>query len=81
MRIWILSSWLGLTGCFTDAQIRARDATDSAHVASTLTYFEDPRTGLCFAGRMFSYNAAVMTNVPCTDEVRRMIATQPRAAE
>jgi hypothetical protein len=38
-----------------------------------LIYIRDNRTGLCFASRYLGHQAGVMTNVPCTPEVERLI--------
>jgi hypothetical protein len=41
--------------------------------ALKLNYFKDSRTGLCFAERAWGMETGVVTNVPCTPEVERMI--------
>jgi hypothetical protein len=75
MRILTLALCLDLLGC-SDATMRTRDVSEAAREASMLVYFKDPRTGLCFAGRWFTSNAAQLASVPCSDAVERMIAEQ-----
>jgi len=41
-----------------------------------MTYFEDERTGLCFAEAGLGQNAT-LASVPCTPEVRDLIETRP----
>ncbi len=39
----------------------------------SMQYFKDDKTGLCFAAKHMSMNNAVMSHVPCTPEVERLI--------
>jgi hypothetical protein len=39
----------------------------------SMEYFRDSKTGLCFAAKHMYANNAVMTNVPCTPDVERLI--------
>ena len=48
-----------------------------AEQTNELTYTKDTRTGLCFA-HQGSVNSSVMSNVPCTDAVERLIKEQAR---
>ncbi|HUJ62014.1 MAG TPA: hypothetical protein VLX92_26090 [Kofleriaceae bacterium] len=73
MKIWSLLICLG-AGCMSAAELRANDVAAAPAEASLLVYFKDARTGLCFAGRWFASNGAVLTNVPCSDAVERVIA-------
>jgi hypothetical protein len=41
-----------------------------------LRYSKDYRTGLCFASRYINANNVVMTNVPCTPEVEKLIPVE-----
>jgi hypothetical protein len=38
-----------------------------------MKYFKDSKTDLCFAAQSLGFNNGVMTNVPCTPEVERLI--------
>jgi hypothetical protein len=42
-------------------------------VLNEIKYFRDNRTGLCFAAQALGFNQAVMSNVPCTPGVERLI--------
>lgn len=47
--------------------------TTPNEASQELNYSKDYRTDLCFASRHINTNVAVMTNVPCTSEVLRLI--------
>jgi hypothetical protein len=71
------------TGCIGIAE---NDRAQAAIEGAQLVYFRDSRTGLCFAGRYLNFTQAVLTNVPCTETVQQVIASQvpsvsPRADE
>ncbi len=61
------------TGCVSIAE---SDRAQAAIAGAQLVYFRDTRTELCFAGRYLVFNDAVLTNVPCTEAVQRLIASQ-----
>jgi hypothetical protein len=56
--------------------IAASDRAQAAIAGAQLVYFRDTRTELCFAGRYLIFKEAVLTNVPCTEAVQRLIASQ-----
>lgn len=41
-----------------------------------VNYYQDGRTGLCFAGRIGAQNAT-LTNVPCSPEVLKLVQPMP----
>lgn len=45
----------------------------SQTVSDELIYTKDARTNLCFAAFGVKYANALMTNVPCTEEVEKLI--------
>lgn len=51
---------------------------ENNEVLNTISYFRDERTGLCFAARALGFNQGVMSNVPCTAEVERLIKGNTR---
>lgn len=42
-------------------------------IGSRLQYFKDQRTGLCYA-YLYNYNSPSITNVPCTEQVEKLVA-------
>jgi hypothetical protein len=80
MRILTLALCVSVIGC-SQGNLRVNDVSYAANEASMLVYFKDPRTGLCFAGRLFNYNGAQLANVPCSVEVERVIAEQAQHAQ
>ena len=46
-----------------------------------MTYFKDPRTGICFAGQGLFSTSAVMTSVPGSEAVDRVIAEQAQTRQ
>jgi hypothetical protein len=57
---------------FSVALLTMSCANNSDRIES-MEYFRDTRTGLCFAAQALGFNQAVMTNVPCTPDVERLI--------
>lgn len=50
-----------------------QDISNKKIIVEDFSYYKDPRTGLCFFGRGLDYRSAVLTNVPCTPEVEKII--------
>ena len=42
-------------------------------INNNLHYNKDYKTGLCFAHYQLKYNTGVLTNVPCTPEVEKLL--------
>lgn len=54
-----------LVGCYTK-----QDRNDRIQ---GIEYHRDQRTNLCYATYLFGYNNGVMTYVPCTPEVEKLL--------
>ena len=69
---------LGFVALLLACSTSASDAAPKETVG--ILYFEDPRTGLCFAWTVAyaAYSPFSMTNVPCADGVRRLLGPQPK---
>ena len=54
-----------------------KEEVDAAvRILKGMHYFKDTRTNLCFAGSYLGYASALMTNVPCSPEVEKLIIEQ-----
>lgn len=68
-KIFVLA--LLLSGCYTD---RRPDESLEHHFVRHMEYYKDDRTSLCYAVSCPSCNSAMMTNVPCTPEVEKLLS-------
>lgn len=60
-----------LTGCCTDQ--RPNESTDHYRIRHRTDYVQDERTGLCYAVYNLGGENGTMANVPCTDEVKKLL--------
>jgi hypothetical protein len=64
---------LQVSACETKEQELSRSKKESSDRILQLAYFKDPRTNLCFVGYGMGWNFGLMTNVPCSPEVEKLI--------
>lgn len=65
-----------ILGCQSSTEYRRdKAAEDIRTLSSSLIYYKDLRTNLCFAGFGMGWNYSTLTNVPCTPEVEKNIKT------
>jgi len=65
-----------LVGCMSErAGGKARDNQIENNVealSSTLVYYKDTTTGVCYSGSYGGFNGSIFTYVPCTPEVENI---------
>ena len=62
-----------MAGCYTDEEFVSGKTGEGY---TSLKYYRDERTGLCFAGYNPRYREGILTNVPCTPAVVALIDKQ-----
>jgi len=65
-----------MIGCLSSCEAaRAGFFPTIQEKANSITYVKDSRTGLCFVYNtvLTNVNSVIMTNVPCTPEVERLL--------
>lgn len=63
---------LGIIGCDPVEYKRSQDIENAGNIQN-LTYIKDKKSGLCFAASGLGYPYAVLTNIPCTPEVEKLV--------
>lgn len=72
MKYIIVLLSLILFGCSAE-QISKMNKEHDDGIIKTIYYKKDKRTGLCFASWGLGGNGGLLTNVPCTPEVEKLI--------
>lgn len=69
-----------LVSCTTETSESKRNVylnsmndSNSTMFLPEIRYYKDTATNLCFAGQWLGWNSAVLTNVPCTPEVDKLV--------
>ncbi len=71
-KLFIILAAFSLFGCVDEPH-----HTESQKSQNYIHYYKDPRTDICFAGSCLGCREAVLTTVPCTPEVERLLESFP----